>query len=356
MGLDRVLFYASEVCLALSHIHRLGLIFRDLKPTNILFCNNGHIKVVDLGGIIDPRGHLSSKNVGDHSTLRFFATSGRTALSLRADLSGRSNDTTHKLSVMGTKGYMAPEMRRDGDAGHYSKAIDWWTLGVTMFELLYGRKPFVVEVVDDEGYHIPSSYGHGSFDGEDNSASSTGFVRMASIGIAANAPHPSMQSSSAPTSMKSSIKSTKNFFTNFLNHNKIINPLDFLIYFKQDDGTEVSPETMDLLSRLMIVEPKRRLGAGSSGFNDIKRHAIFKDTQWDMLEQLQVEPPYLPYIPPLPQTARYASFEDMSSRLCKDKTFNEVPTDHNQLYFKKWYVLLLNFGGSYVWCNTGNLL
>lgn len=47
-------FYAAEMVLGLSHMHRLGLVYRDLKPGNVLLMADGHIKLLDLGGVVDP--------------------------------------------------------------------------------------------------------------------------------------------------------------------------------------------------------------------------------------------------------------------------------------------------------------
>jgi serine/threonine protein kinase len=46
----RVQFYAAEIVLALAHLHELGIMYRDLKPCNVLLCDSGHIKLADLGG------------------------------------------------------------------------------------------------------------------------------------------------------------------------------------------------------------------------------------------------------------------------------------------------------------------
>lgn len=59
---DRVRFYAAEIVLALAHIHGLGMIYRDLKPPNVLLNADGHIQLVDLGGIIDPGGTVLGAN------------------------------------------------------------------------------------------------------------------------------------------------------------------------------------------------------------------------------------------------------------------------------------------------------
>jgi protein-serine/threonine kinase len=56
LNLGRVQFYAAETVLALSYMHQMGLIYRDLKPQNILLGEDGHIQLVDLGGVADATG------------------------------------------------------------------------------------------------------------------------------------------------------------------------------------------------------------------------------------------------------------------------------------------------------------
>ena len=56
--LDRVTFYSAEIFLALVHIHNMGLIYRDLKPNNVILNRDGHIQLVDLGGIVDVTGTI----------------------------------------------------------------------------------------------------------------------------------------------------------------------------------------------------------------------------------------------------------------------------------------------------------
>ena len=52
----RVQFYSAEIVLALIHLHQMGLMYRDLKPTNVLLNADGHIQLVDLGGVVDAEG------------------------------------------------------------------------------------------------------------------------------------------------------------------------------------------------------------------------------------------------------------------------------------------------------------
>lgn len=99
-------FYLGEILLALTHLHSLGIIYRDLKPENILLDDDGHIKLTDFG--------LSKVAVVQ-------------------------NERTY--SFAGTIPYMAPEIISRSHKGH-DFAVDFWALGVVMYEMLVGCLPF----------------------------------------------------------------------------------------------------------------------------------------------------------------------------------------------------------------------
>ncbi|VDL61860.1 unnamed protein product [Hymenolepis diminuta] len=101
---DAACFYISEIALAIGHLHSLGIIYRDLKPENILLDRDGHVKLTDFG--------LSKEGVGTTNTF------------------------------CGTIEYMAPEIIRCGGHG---RAVDWWSLGTLLFDMLSGGPPFSQE-------------------------------------------------------------------------------------------------------------------------------------------------------------------------------------------------------------------
>ncbi|XP_062520628.1 serine/threonine-protein kinase Sgk2-like [Corticium candelabrum] len=103
----RARFYIGETILALEYLHSLGIIFRDLKPENCLLYPDGHICLTDFG---------AAKDLGD---------------------SGEQTAT-----FCGTPNYIAPEILR---AEHYGLAVDWWTCGILLYEMLVGKPPFIAQ-------------------------------------------------------------------------------------------------------------------------------------------------------------------------------------------------------------------
>jgi serine/threonine protein kinase len=71
---DRVRFYIAEMVLALGYLHQRGLIYRDLKPQNVLLNADGHVQLVDLGGVMDDQGAWTEKHQSEYkSVLPLFA-------------------------------------------------------------------------------------------------------------------------------------------------------------------------------------------------------------------------------------------------------------------------------------------
>ncbi|EDO14356.1 hypothetical protein Kpol_183p1 [Vanderwaltozyma polyspora DSM 70294] len=118
-------FYTSEVVAALEYLHLLGYIYRDLKPENILLHSSGHIMLADFD--------LSIKAKSTKQPVFKKIAQGALIDTKVCSEGFRTN------SFVGTEEYIAPEVIRGN--GH-TTAVDWWTLGILLFEMLYGFTPF----------------------------------------------------------------------------------------------------------------------------------------------------------------------------------------------------------------------
>lgn len=121
---DIAKFFAAEVMLALEYLHNLDIIYRDLKPENLLIDSRGHVRVTDFG---------FAKRVS-HRT----------------------------WTLCGTPEYLAPEIILSKGYGH---AVDWWALGVLIYEMRCGHAPFydanqmeMYRKIVDGQYSFPATF------------------------------------------------------------------------------------------------------------------------------------------------------------------------------------------------------
>ncbi len=98
-------FYAAQVVLSFEYLHYLGIVYRDLKPENLLIDGHGYLKITDFG---------FAKRIDDKLT----------------------------ITMCGTPEYLAPEVIKNVG---YSFSVDWWALGILIYEMSSGKPPFASE-------------------------------------------------------------------------------------------------------------------------------------------------------------------------------------------------------------------
>eukprot|EP00475_Leptophrys_vorax_P019612 TRINITY_DN2687_c0_g1_i1.p1 TRINITY_DN2687_c0_g1~~TRINITY_DN2687_c0_g1_i1.p1 ORF type:complete len:606 (-),score=162.74 TRINITY_DN2687_c0_g1_i1:1616-3340(-) len=221
---DEVRTMAGEVALGLGHLHSIGYAYRDLKPENILMDEKGHVVLTDF------------------NTVRRFEAEDEKA-----------------FSFIGTPEYMAPEVIKC--TGH-TTAVDWWCLGVLLFELTNGVTPFVATSVDAIYEKILSKA-----------------------------------------------------------------PIKF--------PSRMSEELVDLISKLLVHEPTKRLGAGPDDVEEIKRHPFFKSLKWDRVLTKETIPVYRP---PIDKSAD-STLNFKNEIVAEPVTDSYVPTSKNLAQaeeFQRW--------------------
>jgi len=133
-------FYAAEVVAALEYLHLMGFIYRDLKPENILLHQSGHIMLsdFDLAKQSNELGGMPTMVQSEHNGIPMVDTMTCTA-------NFRTN------SFVGTEEYIAPEVIA---AQGHTAAVDWWTLGILIYEMIYATTPFKGSQRDETFHNI----------------------------------------------------------------------------------------------------------------------------------------------------------------------------------------------------------
>ena len=213
--LGMTLFYASELTAAIGYMHRNGVIYRDLKPENLLLSGRGHLKLCDFG---------FAKYVED-------------------------GDIT--FTLCGTAEYLAPEIIKG--KGH-GKAVDWYALGILIFEMLVGYPPFY----DDHPFGIYEK-----------------ILRA-----------------------------------------KLVFP------------STINPAAKDLIKHLLQHDLSKRLGNLRNGTAGVKNHPFFHNIDWEMVENLELQPPIVPRISHPGDTSYFDMYpEETTIHSVKDDPYKRLFED-----------------------------
>ena len=128
-------FYIAETIMAVESVHKLNYIHRDIKPDNVLIDKTGHVKLSDFG--LCKHTHL----IGEGQGIKKINEDELRRLSTRNSMEFKRTRIL-AFSTVGTPDYIAPEVF--GKQG-YNETVDWWSVGVILYEMIIGYPPFFAD-------------------------------------------------------------------------------------------------------------------------------------------------------------------------------------------------------------------
>lgn len=230
-------FYIAEIVCAIEYLHLHGIVYRDLKPENVLIQNSGHVMLTDFDlsrtlsrrnssvRKLDPPTEVAEPRRTKHRRNLTRMVMNVSEKGLKKVKSARVSPVSRRKpsfssgersnSFVGTEEYVSPEVVR-GDGHEF--AVDWWALGILTYEMAYGRTPF-------RG------------------------------------------------------KNRKETFINVLT--------------RTPEFVGKPSALTDLISRLLEKDPTRRLGF-DGGATEVKEHEFFRGLRWDLLTEVS-RPPFIAF-------------------------------------------------------------
>lgn len=297
-------FYIAQAALAIDYLHQMGIMYRDVKPGNLLIDSDGNLKLADLGGVMDLEGR--TLNTPDYVISGSFPFAQKYGVGV-ADSHNAVNDfekqvsdkisakhkeriiRERKLTIMGTFGYMAPEMvillnRKIKVQDGYNDRVDWWSLAVTAFVLMTGTKPFK-KANQQQDFFVDHTF----------------------------------QLEPDPND------------TGFAEYDVLTKPIDF--------PSHMSCEAVDFITQMLKVDESERLTSLGPPIQMIQQHPFFADLDFALLENKCVDPPFVP--PPLQdRTPDFATFNEMMLSHGFEEWIRYKPAQDVQKYFSHWYSII----------------
>ena len=143
---DQVRLYSAEIACGLSHLHSHKIVYRDLKPENVLLDHEGHVRITDFGLSRENKALKEEKTRRMSHTLQASETRSP---SLNASVNSTKADMT---SFMGSILWMAPEIMRN-KTSQYNEFVDVFSFGMVLYEIITSQHPWEdcrnIKTIDD---------------------------------------------------------------------------------------------------------------------------------------------------------------------------------------------------------------